>query len=220
MQPTTFDNKTYPVTLALAGVFQAAALVNQLATTGQCEATAFAASIKSIYRIDAIDVPHIYDGVENLSLGLNEVMAMGGITKSADERRRVERYALGLILLQYKLRYNTPMNEDIKKRLQHLPAQASFFSETHDTLIANLADIYMSTLSKFRYRIHILGKPQFLHNQLNVDKMRALFLAGIRSAVLWHQVGGRRWHLFFSRKRLASMAGAITTQIKQANNGN
>jgi len=26
-------------------------------------------------------------------------------------------------------------------------------------------------------------------------------LTGIRAAILWRQVGGRRWHLLFNRKR-------------------
>jgi CII-binding regulator of phage lambda lysogenization HflD len=39
-------------------------------------------------------------------------------------------------------------------------------------------------------------------------KVRASLLAGIRAAVLWHQVGGGRLQLMFSRNRL-------TTQAKQ-----
>ena len=33
-------------------------------------------------------------------------------------------------------------------------------------------------------------------------KIRALLLAGIRSARLWRQLGGHRWQLIFSRRKL------------------
>ncbi len=36
----------------------------------------------------------------------------------------------------------------------------------------------------------------------NAAKIRALLLAGIRSARLWRQLGGHRWQLIFSRRKL------------------
>ncbi|MGH8570919.1 MAG: DUF489 family protein, partial [Gammaproteobacteria bacterium] len=33
-------------------------------------------------------------------------------------------------------------------------------------------------------------------------KIRAVLLAGVRAAMLWHQIGGRRWHLPVFRKRI------------------
>lgn len=41
-----------------------------------------------------------------------------------------------------------------------------------------------------------------LQDSRNADKVRALLLAGIRSAMLWRQLGGRRWQLLFSRRKL------------------
>ena len=36
----------------------------------------------------------------------------------------------------------------------------------------------------------------------NAARIRALLLAGIRSARLWRQLGGSRWQMVFSRRRL------------------
>jgi high frequency lysogenization protein len=36
----------------------------------------------------------------------------------------------------------------------------------------------------------------------NASKIRALLLAGIRAARLWRQLGGHRWQLVFSRRKL------------------
>jgi CII-binding regulator of phage lambda lysogenization HflD len=61
-----------------------------------------------------------------------------------------------------------------------------------------LAALYQDTISRLTMRIHVKGVPEHLRKQAVADKIRALLLAGIRSALLWHQLGGRRWHLFVS----------------------
>ena len=50
-------------TLALAGIFQSAALVHQLAITGQAEEDATLNSIESLFKIDAEDVPAVFSGI-------------------------------------------------------------------------------------------------------------------------------------------------------------
>jgi high frequency lysogenization protein len=56
--------------LALAGIFQIAGLVKQLARTGKCQEPYFSTSIDSIFKIHAQNVPAIYGGIQNLVLGL------------------------------------------------------------------------------------------------------------------------------------------------------
>jgi high frequency lysogenization protein len=53
------------------------------------------------------------------------------------------------------------------------------------------------------------GEQQYLSNPDNVNRIRALLLAGIRAGVLWHQVGGRRWHILFNRKGLVDTASQL-----------
>jgi high frequency lysogenization protein len=48
------------------------------------------------------------------------------------------------------------------------------------------------------------------------SKVRAALLAGIRSAVLWQQVGGGRLQLMFSRQRLLSEAKTILSRLGPA----
>ncbi len=50
-----------------------------------------------------------------------------------------------------------------------------------------------------------MKKPEVTsHERIRTRKRqtRALLLAGIRSAFLWRQLGGRRWRLLFQRRRL------------------
>jgi high frequency lysogenization protein len=37
-------------------------------------------------------------------------------------------------------------------------------------------------------------------------RIRALLLAGIRAAVLWRQVGGKRRHFFFGKGKIVKIA--------------
>lgn len=196
------DLSYLPISLALGGIYQAAVLVNQLAMTGQCDEVAFNTSIRSIYKIDATDIADVYDGMTNVRIGLEECEKVFAEKKINKPNTHVSRYALSLLLLQNKLIKNTKMMHGIQKRIEQVLTQVRYFSETHDTVLHNLSDIYLTTISTLNFRIQIVGKAQFLKNEKILDKMRALFLAGIRSAVLWQQVGGRRWQLLFARGKI------------------
>ena len=55
-------------------------------------------------------------------------------------------------------------------------------------------------------RILVRGEQNYLRNNDNAAKIRALLLAGIRAAVLWQQLGGSRWTLFWSRRKYVATA--------------
>ncbi|HSX19775.1 MAG TPA: DUF489 family protein, partial [Gammaproteobacteria bacterium] len=47
-----------------------------------------------------------------------------------------------------------------------------------------------------------------------VNKIRTILLAGVRSAVLWRQLGGSRWQLTFGKKTLLQDAQALLQELK------
>jgi len=55
----------------------------------------------------------------------------------------------------------------------------------------------------------VSGEHGHLANPMIAARVRAVLLAGIRSAVLWHQLGGRRLQLLFSRGKVARTAAEI-----------
>ncbi|MCY1460592.1 High frequency lysogenization protein HflD [compost metagenome] len=71
-------------------------------------------------------------------------------------------------------------------------------------MIAACGALYQDTLSTLRQRIQVHGDMRQLQQPSNASKIRALLLAGIRSARLWRQLGGHRWQLVFSRRKLLS----------------
>lgn len=211
-------------TIALAGVFQAASLVEQIAHRGMVAQNSYETSIASLFVDDPQLTEDVFGGVHdlpfNLSLGLKQLKELA--TKSSrDFNPDVMRYALNLIQLERKLSARPDMLDEIGKRLDQLKEKARYFSSaqpqeqaangevysdpsiyTHSNVIAGIAGLYQDTLSTFSVRIQVNGDPRYLQNNENAARIRSLLLAGIRSALLWRQVGGQRWHLFFFRSRV------------------
>jgi high frequency lysogenization protein len=55
----------------------------------------------------------------------------------------------------------------------------------------------------------VQGASTYLRDSAYAEQIRALLLAGIRSAVLWAQKGGSRWRLIWNRKDYIDMASRM-----------
>ncbi len=192
-------------TLALAGVFQAAALVKQLAKTGRVDELSFSGSIESIFKIDAENVIDVYQDLNKLTVGLNELIRLFTQNKNPKDPD-IARYVFSLLHLEKKLSHQPKMLSTIRTGLERAATQAQYFSSTHNNVMANLASLYTDTLSTFSFRIHVTGEPVYLTQTVILNKIRALLFAGVRSAVLWRQLGGSRWQLLVSRGNLIEIA--------------
>ncbi len=216
-------------TIALAGIFQAASLVDQIAKRGMIPQHNFEASINSIFITSPDSTEDVYGGVKelpfNLQTGLKVAQDMA--SKNGNISKDVTRYAMGLLHLESRLHKHPKMLEQIGQRIDQIAQQAQFYSSqdnagesepaigssapnfARSTVIANTEALYQETLSTFSFRIQVTGEPNHLKNTDNADKIRALLLAGVRAALLWRQVGGRRWHLLFFRSRVGKSASRI-----------
>lgn len=186
---------------ALSGVFQAAELVDKLARTGQLSEEALTPSIHSIFVTSPNDVSEVYGGFDKLSMGrktLESVLSRDSSVIQGD----VIRYALALIHIEKKLSRNPKMLNTIGERLVRTKEQVEHFGMLHENVISSLASIYLDTISTFRSRIQVAGDMRYLQSPISANRIRAILLAGIRSATLWRQCGGSRWHLFISRNKL------------------
>lgn len=191
--------------LALAGLFQSASLVNQLAKTGRVSEPFFSASIQSLFSIDAENPLAVYGDAQQISLGLNEVIRLftnNRTPKDAD----IARYAFSLIHIERKLIHNPAMLMQVRTGVLRAEIQSKHFSTTHENVMANLASLYTDTLSTFSFRIHVSGEALYLNQASVLNKVRALLLAGVRSAVLWRQLGGKRWQLLLTRSTILETA--------------
>lgn len=194
--------------LALAGLFQAGYLVDRLANSGQVEALPFESTIGSILQLDPRTTEDVYAGVDGVRRGLQ---VLRDILGSAEEPHHgtVVRYVINLLHLERKLSGNKEMLMVLRARLEQANQQARHFDTTHENVLASLDSIYQDTLSTFTFRIQVTGESVYLRDDAVAHKVRALLLAGVRSAMLWRQLGGRRWHLLFRRRRLQETCAAL-----------
>ena len=200
--------------LALAGIFQSACLVQQLAREGHTDSAALRTSIQSILALDAPDVETIYGSARGVRLGLELLNSkLTGKTKSSD--MEMARYVVAMVQLEGSLRRNPKMLDDIRQGIDTARAQMKFFENdapadgVHPLLMEKLAQLYSQTISTLTPRIMVSGEHGHLANPAIAARVRAALLAGIRSAVLWRQLGGRRWQLLFSRGRIARAAAEL-----------
>lgn len=200
------NEKNKNQTLALAGVLQAAELVNELATHGNCNLQAFATSIKSIYTLDAIDCEAVYNhNATGLTLGLATLEKL--LTEEKVMLKKMTlRYFFSLLYLERKFIKDKEYILKLRELIQKIISRADFVEDPlSSSILADSADAYTATLTKFNFRILIQGNQHYLSQLDNLNKIRTLLLAGIRSAVLWRQLGGNRWQLLFGRRKILAM---------------
>ncbi len=195
--------------IALAGIFEAAALVDRIAKTNQAQEAPVACLLNSLLIRNPKNTLEVYGGDHfNLRNGLK--MLAGALERNPVELpREALRYSVGIMELQKQLAKRPDMLELIGQRLTSIEQQAQLFGIAHDNVVSAFAALYQETLSTFKLRLQIHGEMQFLQNPRNAERIRALLLAGIRSATLWRQLGGNRWQLFFSRRKILNDAYAL-----------
>ena len=192
-------------TIALAGIFQAAIVVNDIATKGIADSHDLETCIQSLLITAPEKTIDIYGRVDHLRTGLFAVIEHLD-NKGKQKQIDIARYVITLLHLQRKLMKRTDLLEVLDKGIERAKSQAEIFSPLHENVIANLADIYSNTLSQIPPKIMVAGESNFLNNPSNANKIRALLLAGVRAAVLWSQTGGGRWQVLFKRKQFVQAA--------------
>ena len=187
-------------TLALAGVFKSAFLVNELSNRGKIDDAVLKACVESIFCTTPDSPLDIYGSVKQVSDGLKSLIEQFG--NDADKRNLdIARYVVSLLFLERRLAKNPDILSSLSSGIEMATRQAEHFSPSHENVIANLANLYSKTISELGPRIMVNGDEQYLSNPHIANQIRTLLLAGIRSAVLWQQLGGRRWHILFQRRR-------------------
>lgn len=192
-------------TLALAGVFQSAYLVDQIATRGVLDEFDLTTMINSTLELNPASTDAVFGKVENLRTGLHCLLQQLG-EQSHQRDVNIARYVIGLLHLQGKLLKRQAMLDTIATGVERAKRQSEMFGVTHANVLANLAGIYSETVSLIPPKIMVSGDNSYLSNPDNADKIRALLLAGMRCAVLWSQLGGSRWQILFKRKAFVQQA--------------
>jgi high frequency lysogenization protein len=207
MQLNTITNQT----IALAGIAQAAALVQQLASTGSTHNIALEASIGSLLKVDSSSIIDVYGSLPALKLGLEQLsLQMTGYKIANPEQAR---YSATIVFLEHQLEKRPDLQSIIHTGVLKAQAQSESFGLVHENLMANLGDVYSQTISTLTPRIMVNGEADLLSRPAIANKIRACLLAGIRSAMLWRQCGGKRWKFLLYRKKIQTELQHLLSQV-------
>lgn len=193
-------------TLALAGLYQAAGLVHEVAHRGRAPEDLMEVCIRSLFVLDPPDTASVYGGTEGLRAGLRLLRDQFG-ERTTRRDFEITRYVVSVLHLERKLMKQPVLLSRLREGIERVRAQVRHFSSyTHGSVIAALAGLYVGTVGTLTPRIIVRGEHGYLSNPDNANKVRALLLAAIRSAVLWRQCGGNRFQLLLRRRQIAREA--------------
>lgn len=198
--------------IALVGIYQSAQMVYDLATTGKTDELAFKTTIQSLFKDNPKDTLDVYGGdVANIQLGVNTLLAQMSSNSTVQNRNiEITRYVLSMMILERKLSQIDGKMGSIHTMLTTSKGQQEHFGEMHENVLASLANCYAKNVSDVQPRVMVNGKHGHLQNSTTANKIRAILLAGIRSSMLWRQVGGSRWGLIWSRKKYLQSAQSLS----------
>lgn len=200
-------------TITLAAVCQTAVLVQKIARTGTVEESELGIMLNSIMvtspdntlEVYSNDIAHLKPGIKAL------IEQLGNQTKEKDPE--LTRYVVSLLGLERRLANKKGQLALLGGRIEQSQRQLAHYDITSETLVASLASIYSDLLSPIGTPIQVAGEPSLLKQQSNQHKIRALLLAGIRSSVLWRQVGGKRRNILFGRTKMVACAQQLLKEI-------
>lgn len=197
------SDKRRAKTLALAGIFQSASLADSLAWRGHCDPVALETSLESILVLDTDDAQVIYGkDPRGLRVGLQAVEQtfFQPLRNPHPRQGEIVRYALALMHLERKLARSPELLKILRSRLERAGEQRRHFESLKDAgMLRNLGGAYVDTLGTLKFRIQVKGNKKQLASSGSPEQIRAVLLAGVRASWLWHRLGGRRWHLVFTR---------------------
>lgn len=191
--------------MALAGVIRAAVLVDDVGRYGLLADTDLQSCVKSLFVTDPVQARDIFGELASLKKGINAMITLFS-NAGNDSDVNLMRYTVSMLYLERRLSNHKEMLQRLSHGIDTAKRQAEHYTDTHPNVIANLAGLYSDTISEVGPRIMVSGEEHHLAIPDNANRIRTLLLSGIRSAVLWRQIGGRRWHLLFSRKKYLTAA--------------
>ncbi len=196
--------------LALAGIYQAVLCVHRIATLGRIDTALMEPCIFSLFQTDAPSVEAVFGEPGALRPGVREFQEQLSGQKPRDTA--LTGYLIALLRLERLLAKRPALVQQIGQGIEGARGKLDHFALLHPNLLAHLADLYSRTISTLQPRIRVRGEPSYLQNPDNQNRIRALLLAGIRSAWLWRQLGGNRWQMLFRARRLLEAANAYLRQ--------
>ena len=197
--------------LALAGMFQAAVVVDHLAFNGNLDSRAFEASLNSLFTFDAETPQDVFGDLQSLGRGFHALDDyLGGELRNSS--KQIAHYVLSMMKIAPQLTRDEELSGSLIERLREIQRNGADFDLSQGAVVLKIDGLYQDSISLLRPRIMVAGEADYLQNADNAARVRTLLLAGIRAAVLWQQLGGSKWKLIFRRRRYVATARELAAR--------
>ena len=198
-------------TIALAGLYQSCQVVSKIAWNGEYSEQELTPLVNCILKIDSTKTEDIYMDISNLQTGLIYLkkQIVGDIFTRSSETRR---YIASLKQLSDNLMSDDKCITRIQTLLKEMDSKAE--SMTIDEKAFELSNIYQKTLSGFEPRIIVNGENLYLTDQIHAARIRTALFAGVRSMILWQQLGGSKLKLFFLKGQFSKQINKYLDSTK------
>ena len=200
--------------IALAGIYQSAWCVSRIASTGTVDIETMEPCIHAIFQVDADSVTAVFGPPAAIASGARQIA--GHLTGQTKRDMEMTRYVVSLIKLEGTLSGRKDVLKAIGDGIEAGRVKLAHFALMHPNILAHLGDLYSNTLSRLQPRIMVRGAELYLQNPDNQNRIRALLLGGVRAAMLWRQVGGKRRHILFNQRQIAAEARAYLKEVTKA----
>ena len=210
---STLSNWEYRV-LAVGFALQCAQVIDKIAREGTTDQATVAALQEPLFVLNPKSYSTVFPKPNLIVPGLTliETFSRGGSLRSI---QMIVQYAIGMLRLADGVLANPQLASQIRHGIEAIdrstPANANDADISEQTRA--IAKFYKTTLSKFSRPIQIQGSAAMLSNEDNAATIRSLLLAGVRAALFWRQLGGRRWQLLLYRGRLANTAAQLKKHV-------
>lgn len=200
--------------LGFAGVCLAAVCVQQLARRGRVTPEDSAdVLLNSLLVQDAATTEDIYEPIASLKAGLQVLQRQ--LDAPGDKDVEQTRYVIGMLQLERRLASNSQAMNRLGETVVQIKRQRDEFDFSASDVLANIASAYSDIISPIGPKIQIQGNPEFLKQTSVQHRIRAILLAGIRSAVLWRQLGGKRRQVIFNRRQMLQATKELIQALPQ-----
>lgn len=197
--------------LALAGVIQCAAIVDELATRGDADNSVVASCINAFFLRDSNHLASFFDTPQNVQSGLEQLAKLFSGTPTEEIRRRTT-YAFQMIQLSKQMAARPDMLGVIGADMDRMEALRE--NLTDDELQSQVGELYQKTISKLSFRIQVQGQHGYLRQDQTASTIRAILFCGIRFAHLWRQQGGSQTDFFFRKSQIKSISQQLAQKTK------
>ncbi len=180
---------------AIAVLTQAVSLVESIAQEGKCDLPQFTTCMDFLFARDSTYKPSFYTGAIKAKRILQ-----GQEVRYA---KPILLHSTTLLALEKKISRQKQCLQTIAEGMQRIEKQMQYFNDPyHSNIIAAVANLYGETISHYKPRVIIRGKPEYLKQTQHTERIRCLLFAGIRAAWVWRSNGGNTFRLLFGRQAL------------------